>query len=337
MPHHPIVNPYENCKSGWLKGLTHAHVNVPFKSVPDKPYAHGCDPTTIYEACRDMGMQFVCMALDVQLDGIDLFGDASGTPDTLITIPTREIQNNYLTPPGTYFSAYYLHTLTFGLEGPSICAHPAYYGQDTWEDIQKDLLDPNDQHLVALNVNGLEVYNGFSPAVSARFYENCWDDMLQSGKLYFGYTGNDSYYRSGYTLSRFAPYLGHNWVSSEPDAASITQSLAEGKFYGSTLRDMTSPPVPTAPFINEDSYFLEFSEPELKWNAVCYLIQGRKAIPVQVDQRQDGQTYSVQLPETDWSYLRVQASMSTDPNNNSYWNRIWMQPILGPNWPSPAG
>ena len=330
----PIDNPYSMCKGGWLRGVTHAHVDAPPDPPASRPYRDGVCPRTIYDACEDSELDFVCMALDVVEGGVELFGDSRGAPEGLIAIPAREIQNNYYNKKHDYFTAEYLHVLTLrGSSDVSICAHPAYYGWSTWPSIKADMLSgANDRNLFDLKVNGIEVYNGFAwkdPNVP-RYYERAWDEMLEIGTTkYWGFAADDVYFNESRDFGYFKPVVGHIWVSAERDASSIVESLGNGRFYSSTLDiSISEPPVSSLPVVEGDKVTV-LSNRDLKWEAWSYVEQGNgwtlKSLPCDYDSNK----CVVSIPKENWSFLRLQAS---DPNNSD--QRLWLQPIFGPGWGS---
>jgi hypothetical protein len=338
-----INNPYEAAGRSWLKGEIHAHVCKAKNSSTS--YEDGVPSNTIYAGAADAGLNFVCMSVDVTWGngGPNRFGDVgSGTEHGVIGIPGREIQNNYFYPEifdHDYFTesgADYLHVLTIGEGGLSICLHPTYYDLvkgkpgGRWSDIKSALLHA-DAHstLGELRVSGIEIYNGFTMRrlqdkgcehKYSGYDEYCWDELLTEGRLCWGFCGNDSFFHSSNDLGSFSP-LGVTYASAQQDsgAAEIVESLRRGCFYASTGVRLAEEPI-VVTVLGSDIHVVANASTAVNWTARILRRVGRgwtlTSHHVPNIDRAEFQVGS------DWKYVRVQCESVSDP-----WQRAWLQPI----------
>lgn len=338
-----ISNPYGRSANRWLKGEIHSHVKKAAGSTA--VYGDGVHSSTIYAAAREVGLDFVCMSVDVTLEngGVNRFGDVgTGLENGVTGISAREIQNNaFGALLGDRFfresGADYLHVLTLGGEtGISICAHPLYYelanvkSGGCWRDIRKALLSPCEGGpLEGLHVSGIEIYNGFTmDRLRAQrqeyryssYEESCWDEMLMEGKLYWGFAGNDSFFHATNDFNSFSP-RGTVYAAVQEGQAGgdIVDALRRGRFYSSTGVELADTPiaviqrdmsltinVKASRMVNWTATVFQHSE--RGWRLNCHYAPKAKEAMFTI--------------AGEWKYVRVQCESVEDP-----WERAWLQPI----------
>ena len=338
-----IGNPYANTARPWVKGEIHAHVCKARNS--STTYDDGVPARTIYKDAAEEGLQFVCMSVDAthQQGGADRFGDVGlGKKYDVIGIPGREIQNNFFYPEdfiSDYFheaGAEYLHVLTIGEDGISLCLHPTYYELvrpkpgGGWNHIKKALLSASSSSTLGkLHVSGIEVYNGFTMRKlldADRVYEysdydeHCWDEMLMAGRRYWGFCGNDSFFHSSNDLASFSP-LGVTYALAPAGATTedIVQSLRLGRFYAST----GVCPADTPLTATVDGFRVQVearAATEVNWTAKIFQRIGRGWHLTSL--HVPGSDRAVFTTQPAWRYIRVQCQSISDP-----WQRPWLQPI----------
>jgi hypothetical protein len=339
-----INNPYENAGSSWLKGEIHAHV-CRAKGWPTD-YNDGALPKTVYKDAAEAGLDFVCMSVDVTKDngGAGLFGDVlNGRRLGVVGIPGREIQNNYFYPEDcskdffTESGADYLHILTIGEDGLSICLHPRWYEivnskpGGSWSDIKSALLNPDPKGpLRKLQVSGLEIYNGLAmtklqeddrECEYSDFDERCWDQMLMAGRLYWGFCGNDSFFRSANDLESFKP-LGVTYAAAPKGASGdeVLESLKRGCFYASTGVRLAETPIEVTVEGSGVRVVAHATTP-VDWTARIFrrIGGGWWLLTLQHVSHSESAEFETG-PE--WRYIRVQCELRRNPLH-----RAWLQPI----------
>lgn len=340
---HSISNPYRELSGHWLTGEIHAHVNV--AGGRDTVYEDGVSPATIYSAARKARLDFVCMSVDVTelKGGAGHFGDVlSGLEHGVVGIPGREIQNNFYsreTSDEDYFpepGADYLHVLTIGRRGISLCLHPRYYeilrpkSGGSWSHIKQALLHPEPGgHLDQLRVSGLEIYNGFTADrlrdkgkehLYCDYDEYCWDEMLMEGRLYWGFAGNDAFFEKTDTFNSFSP-LGTVYVSAQPGARApeIVRALARGCFYSSAGIQLRDAPIA----VSEEGSTVRIqvaARERVNWTAKVFerARRGWRLGSYCVSNAIEAE-FTI---ASEWKYVRVSCENVRDP-----WRRAWLQPI----------
>ena len=329
-----INNPYDGAAQRWLRGEIHAHVNRSRDGQHE--YKDGVDTSTLYSAACDAGLDFICMSVDVthKKGGADHFGDVgSGDACGVTGIPAREIQNdryeNYFKERG----ADYLHVLTIGeVDGISLCAHPLYFevanckSEGSWDLIKSALLAPEPNGcLDRLKVAGLEIYNGFTQSrldhdkrhEYADYDERCWDHMLQRGRRYWGFAGNDSFFHHRDHFSSFCP-VGVVYVAVENGRAQadIITAMKEGRFYSSTGVRLAD--VPLVASVDDETLRIEVSaRDDVSWRAKICDTDNR----IRSESALNGRDASFTIPGK-WKYVRLQAHCVQNPAR-----RAWLQPI----------
>lgn len=330
-------NPYELAGTRWLKGDIHAHVNKARGQA--RKYKNGKHRDRIYRDAAETGLDFVCMSVEVlEKHGLDRFGDVgTGSKHGVTGIPAREIQNNYYK---WYFGkgdAKYLHVLTLGENGElSLCVHPEYYdtarpreGGD-WPSIRRALYEAEPgERLGDLGICGLEIYNAFTFMRFApgdlddyeEFEENCWDDMLVRGRLFWGFAGNDSYFSSHYEF-RDIPYLGvvYAAVAEGHERKDILAALKDGRFYASTGVELAAEPIRVTRIGARLRVEVEASR---RVNWTCHVHRNGELDRLKVDDRARA-TFMIR---DSFRYFRVSCR---DPRNR--WKRAWLQPITNPEY-----
>jgi hypothetical protein len=310
----------------------------------NKSYDDGRPAATIYAGAESAELQFVCMSVDVNLfKGVERFGDVgTGEQNGVIGIPAREIQNNYFAPEFLdmdYFSeagSEYLHVLTIGEGGISICAHPRYYELvkckpgGSWANIKAALLHPQaNGNLERLNVCGVEIFNGFTMErlknkarqhCYSDYDEICWDEMLMEGKLYWGFAGNDSYFGPGDTFADFSP-LGVVYVAVPPSgtATEILDALRHGRFYSSTGVMLAEEPLMVT--VKNKKLQIETSASTVvNWTAKVFE-HTACGWSLRSQHAPNTRQATFEMPER-WKYVRAQCCSVDNP-----WQRAWLQPI----------
>ena len=329
-----INNPYDGAAQRWLRGEIHAHVNK--SRGGHHHYKDGVDASTLYGAACDAGLDFICMAVDVthKKGGADLFGHVgSGDACGVTGIPAREIQNNEYKNYSKESGTDYLHVLTIGeVDGISLCAHPLYYEvannkpEGSWDLIKSALLAPEPNgRLDRLRVSGLEIYNGFTQSrldddkqhEYADYDERCWDDMLKSGRRYWGFAGNDAFFHHPDHFSSFCP-VGVVYVAVEEGRAAedIITAIKEGRFYSSTGVRLAD--VPIVASVDNETLRIEVSARDnVSWRAkICYADHRTTSQPAP-----NGREASFTI-QRNWKYVRLQAHSIDHPSR-----RAWLQPI----------
>jgi hypothetical protein len=339
-----INNPYENADTNWLKGEIHAHV-CRAKDL-DTSYGDGALPKTVYQDADKAGLDFVCMSVDVTdaNDGPDHFGDVlNGRRLGVVGIPGREIQNNYFYSEDCshdYFTeagADYLHVLTIGEDGLSICLHPRWYEivnskpGGSWSDIKSALLHPDPgKPLRKLRVSGIEIYNGLAmkklqqdgrACEYSDFDERCWDEMLMARRLYWGFCGNDSFFRSADDFKHFRP-LGVTYAAAREGASGdeVLESLKRGCFYASTGVRLAATPIEVAVDGTGVSVVAHATTP-VDWKARIFRRIGGGWWVLTSQHVSNSESAEFETgPE--WRYIRVQCE-----SIQSSLHRAWLQPI----------
>lgn len=329
-----VNNPYTRAAKRWLRGEIHTHVNS--ARGGQYKYNDGVDASTLYGAACDAGLDFICMSVDVTVKkgGANLFGHVGSGDECGVTgIPAREIQNNYYEKYFNESGSAYLHVLTIGeVDGISLCAHPLYYEVanvkpgGNWERIKSALLAPEPNgSLDRLKVAGLEIYNGFTQSrldldkkqKYADYDEHCWDDMLKSGRRYWGFAGNDSFFHYADDFSSFRP-VGVVYVAVEDGRAAegIIAAMKEGRFYSSTGVRLAD--VPIVARVDDEILRIEVAARDnVDWQAkVCNA--DNQIIP-QFALNMREASFTIQ---GNWKYVRIQAH---SPQHSG--RRAWLQPI----------
>lgn len=352
-----INNPYETLAGRWLKGDPHCHVDwgISTGGPGRTTRAEFCDghcAADIYAAAAAAGLDFVCMSVDV-LDskgGTAFFGDVGKPPGNVIGIPAQEIQNNYYfdgTIDGqgkSFFSeagARFLHVLTLGGPGGlSLCAHPLYYelgnyrAGGCWDDIKEALLNPDaGGALAGLEVRGVEIYNGFTlrkareqsrdnaEAYQECFDEGCWDDLLEKGRLCWGFAGNDSFFGADDCFDSFTPLgLVHVSVPQGAAAADVLGALDAGRFYSSTGVELAAEPLEAV--VDGNTLRVEVSaRSPVDWCARIYQrVDGTwRRTRAEVE---NSTSAAFEVSGDEWKYLRISCRSRRD-----CLQRAWLQPI----------
>jgi hypothetical protein len=330
-----VLNPYQAIPAGaaWLRGELHSHVG---KADDGGVLCEsGAEAGLVYRAAAAAQLDFVALSVEVTAS---CGGAERGADDALgvIGIAAREIQNN-LYGPEPYFSepgAAYLHVLTLGRSGLSICVHPRFYDmiedrRTSWSDIRSALLAPlPGGSLESLGVAGIEIYNGYTLAVLRErgqeslyrdYDESCWDEVLMSGRLLWGFAANDGFVASQ-DYKTLSP-LGTVLVAVEEKSPSgIVAALAQGRFYSSTGIGLAKQPMAVA----EGGGALRIAvaaEEEVHWTALI----GRRVDGVaRLDRLAVPNAAQAEFAvEPGWAYVRVQCQGVRDP-----WRRAWLQPIV---------
>ncbi len=335
-----IHNPYE-FSSRWLKGNIHVHgIEARDGSTEGFDCSHGELAERIYAASvqSPFKFDFVCISIHAYASGVGLFGRAPDN-DQIVGISGREIQNDRM-HDGFYGDGYfrgedakYLHVLTIGEhDGISICCHPLFFEcakpspGGKWRNIKKALLEPCDR-LKELNVRGIEVYNGLTlmedeehgGSYRERFGEACWDEMLQAGHRYFGFAGNDEFFRPSAVYDAFRP-LGYIMVSAETKSrAALLEAIKMGRFYSSTGVALADCPLRLERDGASVSVTASAAE-RVAWSAYVHERRGGRWVLSRYG-ASDVQEWTF-APHGDWKYIRFQAQNLVDPLR-----RAWLQPI----------
>ena len=327
------VNPYAliSPNAQWLRGEVHTHV----ESGPN-----GAETNAIYASAHATGLDFVALSREVTeaAGGAERFGETDGDSQGVIAIEAREIQNNlygqqpYFPEPGAAF----LHVLTVGRDGISICAHPRFYDmaggeRDSWDGIRSALLQPDpDGPLAALNVEGLEIYNGYTLSVLqsrrqqglyAEFDENCWDELLVAGRRMWGFAANDAFV-DAHDYGRFAPLGCVYAASAARDKTAIVAALRAGRFYSSTGVRLAPRPLSIVQSGGLLTLTAEADQP-VEWTAIVY---GRAGYRWRLDRLTlSPRRRAAWQIAPDFRYFRIQCRKPDDP-----WQRAWLQPVINP-------
>lgn len=338
-----IANPYDGIGTHWLKGEIHTHVNRAAGS--DCEYTDGVSPETIYDAASAAGLNFVCMSVDATeaTGGAGFFGDAgTGQGHGVVGIPGREIQNNFFAEEASdndYFSepgAEYLHVLTIGVDGLSLCLHPRYYEMARpkpgggWQDIKSALLNAvAGNNLDRLRVSGIEVYNGFTmealekksrTEVYSDYDEVCWDEMLMEERLYWGFAGNDAFFHKRDEFGTFSPLgLVYAAVSAKASAGDIVDALRRGRFYASTGIELADTPIDVS--LEGSTLRIDVTAGDaVDWTVKVFRRTRRRWGLHSL--HAPNVSHAEFLIDGEWKYVRVQCERPKDP-----WQRAWLQPI----------
>ena len=335
-------NPYQSAGTRWLRGEIHTHVNKAHGSKHKYPDGVSCH--AIYKAASKAGLDFVCMSVDVThaLGGGHCFGDVGpGRAHNVTGIPAREIQNNYY--GGELFDDYfaepgadYLHVLTIKPGGLAICLHPRYYEMANkkaggcWADIRTALLHPIPSgRLDDLKVCGIEIYNGFTLDRLRRkgkeheycnYDEYCWDDLLKQGRRFWGFAGNDAFFKADDKYTLFRP-LGCVYVSVDHGHSkhAIADGMKHGRFYSSSGIVLADDPISVR--VEDKRLIVEGrARKAVKWKARVF---------EQVSQGWCLNSYTTASSSTaefvignPWKFVRLQCEDPHDP-----WQRAWLQPV----------
>jgi hypothetical protein len=289
-----IYNPYEQA-GRWFKGNIHVHgIEANDGSANGFDGTHGDTPENIYLASCEppYNFDFLCIAIHVYASGVGLFGRA---PDhqRIVGIPARQIQNDRVFDGrygGGYFQgsgAKFLHVLTIGEDdGVSICCHPLFFEcakpspGGEWRNTRQALLEPCDR-LKALNVGGIEVFNGLTlmedtargGSYRERFGEACWDELLQAGHRYFGFAGNDEFFQPSAGYEAFRP-LGYILVSAVTRSrTAILNAIKAGRFYSSSGVALADSPLRVVHRNSSTSITVSAAE-RVEWSAYVHERQG---------------------------------------------------------------
>lgn len=334
-----VHNPYQGAGTRWLRGEIHAHVNKARDS--STKYHDGFHAEKIYKHAQEAELNFVCMSVDVtaKKGGVNRFGDVGSGDECEVTgIPAREIQNNYYKHYFSEDGADYLHILTLGeRNGISLCAHPLYYEianpkpHGCWKDIKQALLHQNaGENLEALNVSGLEIYNGFTMRTlmgklqhgqyTDCFEEKCWDELLTEGRRYWGFAGNDAFFHEHDHFRSFIPQgVVYAQVDEGRTPEDIIAALRLGRFYSSTGVKLAETPLEIS--IDDSMLRIRVSGAErLTWKGKVHQLVGDQW---ELNSLPSHTAVSAEFTvEGDWRYVRVQCERVGASHE-----RAWLQPI----------
>ena len=140
-----------------------------------------------------------------------------------------------------------------------------------------------------------------------------------AGHLYWGFTGNDSFFGRKDVYSSFNP-LGvmHAAVPQGQSLEDLVSAFREGRSYASTGIELTDTPLSAT--VNGDTLTIDVSaRTTVDWTAKSY-IPGSSGPTTQTVNGRESASFTI---DGNWKFVRVQCQ---DPRNTK--SRAWLQPIM---------